>query len=173
MAAAPSMAATPSTPPAPAAPSSTPHTPPPRTTRHTTRNERLQVQTLRDAGLTYTQIHEQLNLTLHQVAYAVNHPLTPKKRSGRPSTLTHEEIDYIIDWVCAKNANRRASWSKIPILLGLDVSYYTIRNALRNAGFSRCVARRKPPISERNRISRLRWAIKHISWTIEEWKMIL
>jgi hypothetical protein len=40
---------------------------------HTTCDERLQVQTLRDAGFNYSQISSQLNLTLHQVAYASNH----------------------------------------------------------------------------------------------------
>lgn len=41
------------------------------------------------------------------------------------------------------------------------------------AGFSRRVARRKPPISERNRQARLRFAIEHIGWTVEDWKKIL
>jgi Transposase len=39
--------------------------------------------------------------------------------------------------------------------MGLNVSYYSVRNALRIAGFSRRVARRKPPITERNRLARL------------------
>jgi IS30 family transposase len=33
-----------------------------------TRDERLQVQTLHRAGLSYSQIQEQLNLTPHQIA---------------------------------------------------------------------------------------------------------
>jgi hypothetical protein len=61
-----------------------------------TRDERLQVQTLRRAGLSYSQIQEQLSLTPHQIAYAVNHPTTPKKRKGRPSMLSQEEIDHIL-----------------------------------------------------------------------------
>jgi transposase len=53
------------------------------------------------------------------------------------------------------------------------VSYYCVRTALRNAGFSRRVARRKPPISEQNRVKRLNWAIEHAGWTMEQWKRIL
>lgn len=44
---------------------------------------------------------------------------------------------------------------------------------LRDAGFSRRVARRTPPISERNRILHLTWAIEHVGWTLEQWKKIL
>jgi DDE superfamily endonuclease len=44
------------------------------------------------ASLTYSQIQGHLrDVTLHQIAYAVQHPVTLKKRSGRPSTLTPEE----------------------------------------------------------------------------------
>jgi Transposase len=69
--------------------------------------------------------------------------------------LSQEEIDHIIYWVCATPRNRRTAWAKIPIVLELNVSFYAIRTALRNAGFARRVARRKPPISETNRQRRL------------------
>jgi hypothetical protein len=64
-----------------------PHTPP-SAASDTTRDQRLQAQTLHDFGLTYTHIHEQLGLTLRQIQYAISHRITPKKRSGRPSRLT-------------------------------------------------------------------------------------
>jgi Transposase len=158
----------PNTPPPPPPPS----TPPPRTS-HTTRDQRLQAQTLRDIGFTYAQIREQLGLTFDQIQYAVNHRITPQKRKGRPSKLAPEEVDQIIAWVCASKTNRRTPWAQIPIIMELNVSYYYVRNALRNAGFSRRVARHKPPLSERNRQARLQWAIKHVGWTLEEWRKVL
>lgn len=73
-------------------PPTPPRTPPPPTapsiSNETTRDQRIQVQTLRDIGFTYDQIHQQLGLTLHQIAYAINHQVTPQKRKGRPSKLT-------------------------------------------------------------------------------------
>jgi transposase len=157
-------------PPPPPPPPSTPSPPPVRKSAlDTTRDQRLQIQTLRTAGLTYSQIQGQLgDVTLHQIAYAVQHPVTPKKRSGRPSTLTPDEVAEIITWVCLNKKNRRLPWYQIPVVMGLDVSYYCVRNALRNAGFSRRVARRKPPITERNRLARLQWAIEHLNWTYED-----
>lgn len=158
-------------------PPSPPRTPPPPPTasisNYTTRDQRIQAQTLRNIGFTYEQIHQQLGLTLHQVAYAVNHRVTPQKRKGRPSVLTQEEVNQIIIWICESKANRRTPWVQIPIALGLNVGYYCIRNALRNAGFSRRVARRKPPLTERNKQARLQWAIEHAGWTVEDWYKVL
>jgi hypothetical protein len=48
----------------PLTPPNTPSTPPPRTS-YTTRDQRLQAQTLRDIGFTYAQIREQLGLTFN------------------------------------------------------------------------------------------------------------
>jgi transposase len=159
--------------------SSPPPFPPPphsalKTAPDTTRDQRLQIQTLRTAGFTYSQIREQLgDVTLHQIAYAILHPLTPKKRKGKPSILTSEEVEEIITWVCLNKRNRRTPWYQIPTAIGLNVSYYCVRNALRKAGFARRVPRRKPPITERNRIARFEWAIQHLNWTYEDWKRIL
>jgi hypothetical protein len=44
-----------------------PSTPPIAAASDTTRDQRLQVQTLHDTGFTYTQIRERLGLTLRQV----------------------------------------------------------------------------------------------------------
>jgi transposase len=55
----------------------------------------------------------------------------------------------------------------------MNVGYYTIRYALRKAGFSRRLARRKPSISERNREARLAFALKHRDWTPEQWNSVL
>lgn len=90
-------------------------TPSNASTNQTTRDQRLQVQILRAAGLSYSQVHEQLGLTLRQISYAVNHRVTPQKRKGRPSTLAQEEVNDIITWTCASKANRRTSWMTISI----------------------------------------------------------
>jgi hypothetical protein len=68
----------------------------------------------------------------------------PKKSRGKHSILTSEEIEEIITWVCLGKSNRRLLWYQIPVAMGLNVSYYCVGNALRRAGFSRRVARRKP-----------------------------
>jgi transposase len=139
--------------------------PPPATTRRhwqqTTRDQRLQIQALHTAGLKQQEIEHQLRISRNQVRYAIKHPATPSKKRGRHSQLSNEEIERIIEWVCASAANRRCPWERIPLKVGLDTSYYTVRYALRKAGFSRRLARRKPPISEQNRQIRLDFALEH------------
>jgi hypothetical protein len=72
--------------------SNSPQTPRPS---HTTRDQRLQAQTLHDIGIPYSRISEP-NTTLRQVRYAINHRIPPKKLSGRPLILKQEEMCYII-----------------------------------------------------------------------------
>jgi hypothetical protein len=60
-----------------------PSTPPPRT-HQTTRDQRLQVQTLRDAGLTYNEIHQQLDLMFCQIQHAISHRVTLKSVKDDP-----------------------------------------------------------------------------------------
>jgi transposase len=148
---------------------------PQRPKRHTytTRDQRLQAITLDRTGMTARQIARELNITRRQVQYAKDHPPTPEKRSGRPSVLTSEEVDEIEAWVCSSKEARRTRWDGIPQALGLDHSHYTIRRALRKRGFCRRVARRKPPISEVNRLARLAWAEEHVNWTREQWSKVL
>jgi transposase len=56
---------------------------------------------------------------------------------------------------------------------GVDVTPRTIQNRLMEAGLYGRVARRKPLISEKNRIARLNWAKEHANWTIQQWECVL
>jgi len=138
------------------------------------RDLRLQVQTLRDIGWKYSKIAEHLKITIRQVQYASTHRPTPQKRQcGRKSTIDAESLQILIDFVCASQENRQLPYCQIPWKLGWDVSEDAIRWALQKEGFSRRVARRKPPISEKNRLLRLAWAYEHLNWTKEQWQTIL
>jgi transposase len=153
-----------------------PPLPPPPLRRQrpfTTRDDRIRVRTLREMGHTHTAIACHLGLTRNQVQYASQRPSTPQRRSGRPSTLSADATDQIIEWICASKANRRCRWDQIPRKLGLDIGYYAVRYTLRKAGFSCRLARRKPPISERNREARLAFALEHRDWTSEQWNSVL
>ena len=54
-----------------------------------------------------------------------------------------------------------------------NYSEKAINNAFKLEGFSRRITRKKPPISEINRIKRLAWAKKHLNWITEQWRTIL
>jgi hypothetical protein len=50
---------------------------------------------------------------------------------------------------------------------------WAIKRALYRLGFRRRVARKKPPITEANRVARLNWASEHVNWSPEQWAKIL
>jgi hypothetical protein len=73
---------------------STPRLSTPPYSKHLSRDQRLQVQTLRLAGYKYKYIANLLNITARQVAHAAtSNQVTPKKRSSCPQTLTDAQIN--------------------------------------------------------------------------------
>jgi hypothetical protein len=150
----------------------TPKTP---TFRNTTRDERLRAQTLYfEANFTIDQIALQINLTRDQVRYAIAHRITPQKsKSGRKLFLNTPQRKRLIQWTTASKDNRHTQWKDIPELLGFDCGIKAIRAAFKKEGYIRAIARRKPPLSEPNRLDRLAWAWEHIFWTDEQWDRVL
>lgn len=150
--------------------------PTPKQTRpQLSRDERLRVQTLFfDANHTRSQICLETGYTYDQVCYAITHRLTPqKKKCGRKVLLTTPQRKRLIQWVTTSRENRETPWIEIPGILGLDCGEWAIRTAFKKEGFVRRISRKKPPLSEENRIKRLEWAKEHINWTDDQWDEIL
>ena len=125
---------------------------PPR--QHLTRDQTIQIQTLCSVGQSYKAITSHLSVTVRQVQNACtrDHP-TPIKRPGRPSQLTTAQIEELIEYITHSKQSRRQSWLSLSqTFKAWNVSEYVIRTALRTHGFQRYCARRKPPISEKNRL---------------------
>src|ERR1700733_6422153 len=72
-----------------------------------TRDDHLRIQTLFfNASWTKDDIALQLNVSLRQIKYALNHRLTPQKsRCGRYPLLGPLERKQLVDWVCASAKN--------------------------------------------------------------------
>ena len=129
------------------------------------RDTHLQIPTLKDvAGWSYSRIANELRITARQFEYAcTTDRLTPqKKRCGRKPFIDAQSQEVLVEYVCASMRNRQMPYCQIPLTLGWNVSEDAIRRALKSQGFSRHDARRKPPISEVNRVRRLNWAIEHL-----------
>lgn len=47
-----------------------------------------------------------------------------------------------------------------------------VKNALESRGYTRCLARNKPPISEQNRFIRKNWAAAHLNWDVNDWSSV-
>jgi hypothetical protein len=153
----------------------TPKTPTKDRNFDTTRDDRLQIQTLYfTAGWTIDQIVLSTNWSTDQVRYAINHRLTPqKKKSGCRPYLNTPQRKQLIQWVTSSRQTRRVPWSGIPAILGFECGEKAIRTAMKKEGYTRGIARRKPPLSEEVKKERLAWAWEHIFWTDEQWDSIL
>ncbi|KAF3484374.1 uncharacterized protein GIQ15_03698 [Arthroderma uncinatum] len=113
--------------------------------RHLSKESRIEILRLRSQGLTYKEIAERKGITHRQVQWTCESgDPTPKKRSGRPSQLTPEQVKTLIDYVCASPENRQLTYHELATVLKLGVGQFAVRNALYNAGFRRRVAKDKP-----------------------------
>jgi transposase len=86
-----------------------------------TRDERLRIQTLYEAGWKFDAIHAHLRphiqgLSLRQIEYTYQfiHP-TPQKRSGRPPLLTEEQKEELITFVRTSKVTRRLSYLQLAV----------------------------------------------------------
>ena len=159
--------------------SPSPPSTPKRRTPLLTRDQRIQVQTLRGAGWSRGDIvchFRSLGVlcTERQVQWAEAHRSTPQKhRCGVRSILDTPTRHRIIEFIISSQRTRRMSYIQLSEEMSLFVSEAIIRRALRKEGYFRRIARKKPPISEKNARLRLAWALEHVNWTREQWDLIL
>ncbi|EED23145.1 transposable element tc3 transposase, putative [Talaromyces stipitatus ATCC 10500] len=129
------------------------------------RDERIRVLTLRDAGFTYLQISQQLQISYRQVQYTCqSQQATPKKARGNPPKLSEAEVHHIIEWITSSKRTRQ---------LNLSIGKHALARALKKRGYTRCKALNKPPLSDKHKQVRLAWALEHLNWTTEQWNRIL
>lgn len=156
-------------------PASTPPSTPRRTRLN--RDQRRDIQLLRRRGDSYEDIAQFLEVSIRAVQYTCNNKkATPQhKKAGRPAKLTSEEIDDLIEFIKGSRKTRRMTYEQLrkELYSERDIGVEAIKYALRSRGYTRCVALRKPPISEKNRQIRLAWAHEHLEWTREQWYSIL
>jgi transposase len=136
------------------------------------RDKRRNIRLLRDIGWSYQRIAAHENVTIRQVQTACSGPDTPKKRSGRPTTLTAAQIEELEEFVTASASGRRASYAELASIMGWGCSKDVIKRALISLGYHRRIALRKPPISPSNQRKRLAFAREHLNWTREQWDSI-
>lgn len=132
------------------------------------RDARLQIVTLHDAGLSYSQIMQQiLDTTTDAIRYALKHRITPQhKRSGRSPLLTRDEGNLLEAFVVSSKRARELIWKQLAKEvfgpnrpeIGADI----VKNYLKRRGYNRRIALRKPLLSEANKTVRLAWAHEYI-----------
>ncbi|KAI1002088.1 hypothetical protein K3495_g6115 [Podosphaera aphanis] len=112
----------------------------------------------------HTKIAAQLGITVRQVEYTLSLPyLELKKAPGRAPTLSSEDVDQIENFITSPSQGRRMSWLELAAgpFQYLGASERELHNELKNRGYTRHPALKKPPFSEFNKRKRLEWAEAH------------
>ena len=88
-----------------------PSTPPRRKAPYLTRDQRLQIRTLRAVGKSYAEIQAFIGCTYRQVQLACEaEQNTPKKRRGRPPSLSQAQTNELIEYITQSRETRQMSY---------------------------------------------------------------
>jgi hypothetical protein len=82
-------------------------------TKQVTRDQKRDVKMAHIYSLTTREIMKITHLTQRQVLYALDTPPTPKKRSGRPDSISPEQRVMLVRFVCKSRKNRRMSYKQL------------------------------------------------------------
>ena len=140
---------------------------------------RSQIVALREKGRTIRAISDILGVSKSTVDYTCKrfnetHSVEDRKRSGRPPKLSRRDVRKL---VMDSKRNRRSCSRELTAELNKKllkkVVARSVRRILRKAGLRGYVARKKPFISAKNRLARLKFAREHINWTSDDWAKVL
>lgn len=130
---------------------------------------------LREAGLTLKEIFQKtkvpvptISRIIRQVAKRGN---TERKHgSGRPRLLDKTNLNKISKIV---KKNPRISSKGIVKSLNVKVSERTVKRELNNMSLFGRVAAKKPFLSNKNKVSRLKWANTYLKFSNEDWAKVI
>ena len=133
-----------------------------------------QILALYRTGLTYKQIATQLRVTYSQVKNTVQSGrASPKRRTGRPPKLSPNQIDQLEEFVCSSPEAGQYSYLELSVhFSSWAAGESAIRRALKGRGYSRCLPRRSPPLSENHMMARKVWAEQRLQWQEQEWSQV-
>ena len=122
-----------------------------------TRDQRLAIITLRQAGLTYQAIsdhfsrqNQSISIRQIQLAVTAGHPTPQKKQKcGQKSPVTEEDLDELEAYVTSCKKHRFLSYPALSETF--DYSVDMIQRALSRRGYKRYLVRQKPPLTKKNR----------------------
>jgi len=98
---------------------------------------------------------------------------TTKPKLGRPKKLSTYDKRRIGRYITKSRENRRESPESIIKALHLNVCPNTLMSAIRELGYTRSVARRRPLLKELDFKRRLKFARKYKNWTVEDWRKVI
>src|SRR5436305_7471399 len=109
-----------------------------------------------------------LNLTIRQVAQAINTLVTPSKRGHPSNTLNTPCRHQLKEWIQASPLNRLVPWTEIPLHLGWPCSIHAIGTAMAQLQYERYIQHRVSLCTKQITRRRLDWCLEANLWTQEQ-----
>ena len=133
---------------------------------------------MRKASVSFAEIGRILGYdesTLRKIwnRYQQSKTCASASRSGRPPKLTDADTRQIIRYIRHDRETRRQPLQEITQILNINVSDRTIERKFKEIGFGHYIERKKPYLSTKQKLARLKFAKKYIHWGIEEWRTVI
>src|SRR6202035_395244 len=133
---------------------------------------------MRKGGMSYAAIAPKLGAnpeTVRQVwiYYEITGARKPPPRPGRPTILQEHDRRVIKRHVTKNREGRREPLYDITKKFNLNVCIDTLAKEFNNLGLAHRIARRKPYLSECQRINRLKFARDCEDFEFDEWSRVL
>ena len=93
-------------------------------------------------------------------------------RTGRPKLLSDVRVDEIIEILSSSWENRILNFAELQAQFAPEYAASTLETRLKQRGYYRCTACQKPYLTAAQVLGRFLWAIAHIFWTIEWFKLL-
>ncbi|CEP13574.1 hypothetical protein, partial, partial [Parasitella parasitica] len=105
--------------------------------------------------------------------YNENGVEVPEKRSGRPKVFTERTQNAMTQAFRASPFMPITAQHQCFVAGGVEMSLSTFRKRMLDLGFFSYSPARKPALSERHRLNRLKWCEERVNWTIDQWKSVV
>ena len=93
--------------------------------------------------------------------------------SGRKRKTTERSDRFIAKSSKSGTPTKKENTNELKNQTGVEVSTKTIQRRLREKGITWRKKSKKPFVSKKNRIARLKFAREHAGWSIEQWKRVV
>uniref|UniRef100_A0A8C6PQ34 Transposase Tc1-like domain-containing protein n=1 Tax=Nothobranchius furzeri TaxID=105023 RepID=A0A8C6PQ34_NOTFU len=130
-----------------------------------TMEERQTIITLKNVGLSYTEIAKKNKVSVSTVSFHIKRHSganSDRKRSGRPKATTASEDKFLrVNSLSDRRLTGQQLQAQLNSGRSKQVSVSTVNRRLGAAGLTGQVAARKPLLRRQNKRKRLAWAMKH------------
>lgn len=141
--------------------------------------QRKTIFKLKEEGFNISEISSMLRISRKMIYNAIKHVNKYKSYENQPRKLRPKKTTAVEDRILVRHAknNPFITAQELKNVMNeshqINISRDTITRRLRDAGIRSRVARKKPLISEINRLKRLKFAKDHIHKPLSFWKNVL